>query len=346
MKKGTKTKFFSTMGNKLKKIFLVCPENNYQPRIYNANFLFSLLVGLIFLRLVLLPFYFYFPQSNFFAEIISGEIVEFLNSQRTGIGLETLKENPQLVRAATLKAQDMLDNDYFSHTSPEGITPWRWFEMAGYEYNIAGENLAIGFLDSIEVHQAWNASGPHQQNLLDQRFKEIGVAVLTGDFKGEETTIVVQFFASPKQKISSPVAVVPSEVNPNPEEHILSLDSDKETMIVETVEPETILPVFLGIESEIGSKAEQSFSAKLNQFFVKSYDSIIGNVILLILVILTIIFFLNLYIIFKSKLLKGAKILALKDIVLGILPVIGILVLLGMADKPLLIRFIPHRLRI
>ncbi len=357
--------------NKLKNFFLVCSENNYQPRIYSANFLFSLLVGLVFLKLVLLPFYFYFPQSNFFAEIVSNEILQFLNLERTGLGLETLKENPQLVRAAALKAQDMLDNDYFSHTSPEGITPWRWFEISGYDYSIAGENLAIGFLDSIEVHQAWNASGPHRQNLLDQRFEEIGVAVLTGDFKGKETTVVVQLFASPKQKISSPVAVIPSEANLNPEEHVLPFGSGEETAPMENVEPGAILPVSFGLESEIENKAEQGLDAKISQFFVKSYDSIIENVVYSMLTILAIVFFLNLYIIFaanerkesllsfpseqekklpqlisKSKFLKNAKALALKNLVLGILPAIGILALLSMADKPLLIRFIPHRLRI
>ena len=352
-----KQAFFSLarlkIGNKLKRIFLVCPENNYQPRIYSANLLFSLLIGLVFLRLVLLPFYFYFPQSSFFAEIISGEIIEFLNSERMGFGLETLKQNSQLAQAAALKAQDMLNNDYFSHTSPEGITPWHWFETAGYDYSIAGENLAIGFLDSIEVHQAWNASGPHQQNLLDQRFKEIGVAVLTGDFKGNETTVVVQLFASPKQEISSPVAVVPSEINPKPEEHVLSLESGEETALTEEetviaagAEPETILPVLLGMESGIENKTEQSFGARLSQFFVKSYDSIIKDAIILTLVVLGAIFVLNLYIVLKSKFLKGAKALALKDLVLGILPAIGILILLSMTDKLLLIRFIPHRLRI
>src|SRR4030042_2471220 len=96
-KKETKTKFLSVTSSKLRKFFLICSENNYQPRIYSANFLFSLLVGLVFLKLVLLPFYFYFPQSNFFAEIVSDEIIEFLNLERTGLGLETLKENPQLV---------------------------------------------------------------------------------------------------------------------------------------------------------------------------------------------------------------------------------------------------------
>lgn len=345
-KKLVKIKFFSIISGKLKKIFLACPQNNYQPRVYNANFLFSLFIGLVFLRLFILPFYFYFPQSNFFAEVVSGEIVEFLNLQRADLGIETLNESPQLVQAATLKAQDMLDNDYFSHTSPEGVTPWHWFEEVGYEYRIAGENLAIGFLDSVEVHQAWNASGAHRQNLLDQRFEEIGVAVLTGDFEGRETTIVVQLFGAPRQEISSPVAVVPSETNPNTGEHVLSLGSDEEAVAVEDIEPEEILPVSLGVESVIRGAAKQSFSAKLSQFFVESYDAVIGNVIFSITAVLIIIFFLNLYLLFKSKLSKGARMLAIKNLASGVLPVIGVLILLGLADKPLLIRFIPHRLRI
>ncbi|GAH47620.1 unnamed protein product, partial [marine sediment metagenome] len=86
------------------------------------------------------------------------------------LGLSALRENPQLSKAALLKAQDMLENDYFAHRSPEGITGWYWIKKAGYNYQRAGENLAIAFLDSEEVHKAWNDSS--LQHYLLFQYKE------------------------------------------------------------------------------------------------------------------------------------------------------------------------------
>ena len=57
-----------------------------------------------------------------------------------------LAKSDMLQEAAEKKAQDMIENNYFAHTSPQGKTPWHWVEESGYDYRYAGENLAINQL--------------------------------------------------------------------------------------------------------------------------------------------------------------------------------------------------------
>ncbi|PIT94600.1 hypothetical protein COT96_03040, partial [Candidatus Falkowbacteria bacterium CG10_big_fil_rev_8_21_14_0_10_38_22] len=141
--------------SKFKLIFIPCKENRYRPKVLDTKFLLYYLIFLFTLKILIIPFIIYFPKSIFFAEITNNAIIEFTNQERQLTGLSFLKENPVLDQAAYLKAQDILEKSYFSHKSPEGISPWYWFKKAGYDYKFAGENLAIGFLDSEEVINAW-----------------------------------------------------------------------------------------------------------------------------------------------------------------------------------------------
>jgi hypothetical protein len=164
---------------------------------------------LLLLKLLLLPFLFSFSGTVFFADLTKTSLVDMTNVSREQLGFQPLKENPVLSQAAYLKAKDMIEKDYFAHYSPEGVSPWHWLGEVGYDYRLAGENLAIGFLESEQVHTAWMDSLSHKENILDAGYQEMGIAVLKGDFQGKETTLVVQFFGTPK-------AVVPQEKAPSP----------------------------------------------------------------------------------------------------------------------------------
>ncbi len=131
------------------------------------------------------------------SEITAEDMVELTNRSRVESGLESLVVNSKLTQAAYLKADDMFKFDYFEHTSPAGIDPWHWIELAGYNYYYAGENLAIDFITAGGVHRALMESSSHRDNILNSRFKEIGVAVLEGEFENSSSTIVVEMFALP-----------------------------------------------------------------------------------------------------------------------------------------------------
>ena len=171
-------------------------HNDWRPRFLSSNFLFYCLIALLALKLAILPFFILLPKTSFFAELTSEDLINLTNKERTSLGLSSLKENPSLSGAAFDKAEDMIHMGYFAHTSPEGKNPWYWFRRVGYNYQRAGENLAIGFLESREVFKAWDASLPHRKNIINPYYKDIGVAVVKGDFHGRQTTIVVQLFGS------------------------------------------------------------------------------------------------------------------------------------------------------
>jgi hypothetical protein len=128
-------------------------------------------------------------------------VIEFVNKERTESGLEALQENELLDTVAQKKLDDMLKEDYFAHTSPEGIDPWQWFFDAGYDFAYAGENLATEYTNVIKQHEAWMNSPKHRKNILDERFTHTGVAVGHKKIDGKDVVVTVQVFATP-QKIS------------------------------------------------------------------------------------------------------------------------------------------------
>lgn len=194
--------FYRKVIFKSKILFVPCDDNNYRPRFLDSDFLFYCVVILLVLKIFAFIFLVNFPKSVFFADITKTVLINLVNRERADLGLQPLKENEKLNQGAFLKAQDMMEKDYFSHQSPEGVSPWHWFSKSGYNYQNAGENLAIGFLDSEEVYRAWLNSASHRNNLLNPTYKEVGIAILKGDFLGKETIAVVQFLGAP-QSISA-----------------------------------------------------------------------------------------------------------------------------------------------
>ena len=305
----------------LKKLFVACEQNNFRPGFLKANFLFYLVLIFFILKIIVLPFYINFPKSIFFAEIASSDIFNLLNIQRKVQGLSPLQENPQLENAALLKAQDMLDKNYFGHKSPDGTLGWHWIQSAEYDYERAGENLAIGFIDSQEVHQAWNQSELHKKNLLNPDFQDIGVAVLTGDFQGNETTIVVQLFGKP-------LAQAQETITPD--------------------EPDEVEQEEIQTPKEIVSQETNTFStidSKIWQFLITQYNDILYKITLLIAFILLIILISNLAIVLLF-LPSRQKLGVVRAIIPASVLAIFVLIILGFVNRTVIISLIPHYLQI
>lgn len=130
------------------------------------------------------------------SSITSEELIGLTNQQRQNQGLPPLEVNPVLNQAALQKAGDMTAKDYWAHTSPDGKTPWSFFKDSDYQYLYAGENLARDFLDSESVIKAWMNSSTHKDNILSNRYQDIGIAVVHETFQGQPTTLVVQMFGT------------------------------------------------------------------------------------------------------------------------------------------------------
>ncbi len=129
-------------------------------------------------------------------EINTTDLIILTNEIRNIKGLNPLTENIKLQTAATNKAKHLIQHDYFSHNSPAGKQFSEWIIESGYNFQIVGENLAIGFESNKEVMKAWMDSPSHKENILNEKYNEIGLIVMQGDINGKLETIIVQIFGS------------------------------------------------------------------------------------------------------------------------------------------------------
>ncbi len=167
-------------------------------RVSHANRVSSIYKPAKYIGMLLAAVVFLLPHAiaTHASDITSQKVIDLANADRKGGSLEKLTENDKLTEAAAAKAEDMITDDYFSHTAPDGTTPWRWIEKAGYDYNYAGENLAMDFVSADKMNRAWLASPTHRANILNEKYKDIGVAVREGIINGRGTIAVVQMFGS------------------------------------------------------------------------------------------------------------------------------------------------------
>lgn len=209
-----------TVLQKLKHIFIPHKQNNYTPHFFRGASILSIAALVIVLLLVSAASRLYIKNADMTAAVLPAVLVDLTNNARTSSNEHPLVRNSILDHAAELKAEDMARNGYFAHTSPSGITPWYWFDKAGYVFAYAGENLAIDFTESADVENAWLNSPTHKANILNDHFSEIGIATFDGVYQGNQTTYVVQMFGTPARVAQSEIVeakvLIPANVEPSP----------------------------------------------------------------------------------------------------------------------------------
>lgn len=192
-------------------------RNKHNMRLKSTLFTLTLGVAILFFSYILL-----FQISNL-SEIInppeeatgkSGEnfsyeiapinprkdrLYNLINSYRLQNNLPALRVSAQLELSACAKDEDMISKDYWSHDSPQGVTPWHFYDLAGYAYDIAGENLAYGNYDSEErILKLWVDSPTHKEN-LDKDFTEQGLCIkYSENYQGSPNYVIVHHFATPQ----------------------------------------------------------------------------------------------------------------------------------------------------
>ncbi|WP_059103981.1 CAP domain-containing protein [Shouchella shacheensis] len=118
------------------------------------------------------------------------QMVDSVNQERQQAGLAPLHVDTQLTEVARVKAQDMIDNNYFSHNSPTYGSPFDMMDQFGVQYNTAGENLA-GNQTVDAAHQALMNSQGHRENILSSNYTEVGIGIVDGGPYGK---MFVQLF--------------------------------------------------------------------------------------------------------------------------------------------------------
>jgi hypothetical protein len=162
-----------------------------------------------YLSLFIIIGIFLLPNLARLSAITPENIIKLTNEERQKNRLPALVRNEELATAAYQKGQALIANREFAHNLA-GRRFSDWIKDAGYKYSYVGENLALDFYTGEGVVAAWLDSPTHRKNLLNDSFKEIGVAVMEGDLGSGKSTIVVQVFGTP--------AAVPGQYSPVPAE--------------------------------------------------------------------------------------------------------------------------------
>lgn len=104
------------------------------------------------------------------------QAVDLLNADRRANGLSNLQVSASLATVAQKHAQDMMTRNFFSHTNPDGQSPFDRIKQAGISYSAAGENIAID--QSVQAAEVafMNSSG-HRANILNSSYTTVGIGV-------------------------------------------------------------------------------------------------------------------------------------------------------------------------
>ncbi|MFW3169933.1 CAP domain-containing protein [Geodermatophilus sp. CPCC 206100] len=108
-----------------------------------------------------------------------GQVLALVNQERAAAGCAPLVADGALAAVARAHSADMRDRDFFSHTNPEGLSPFDRAEEAGLSYSRA-ENIAYGQRDAAAVMSSWMESSGHRANILDCSLGKLGVGVAEG----------------------------------------------------------------------------------------------------------------------------------------------------------------------
>jgi uncharacterized protein YkwD len=126
-----------------------------------------------------------------------------LNRQRARHGLPRLREHRSLTRAARKYARLMVAKRFFDHVSPAGSTMAQRIKRTSYLRHTRawslGENLAWGSggaATPARIVNAWMHSPGHRANILDGRFREIGIGLALGAPSGDSGATYVNEFGS------------------------------------------------------------------------------------------------------------------------------------------------------
>ncbi|WP_246256792.1 CAP domain-containing protein [Amycolatopsis anabasis] len=105
-----------------------------------------------------------------------GQVLALVNTERAKAGCGALSADDRLTAAAQGHSDDMAERNYFSHTTPDGVTFDQRIKKAGYP-SPAAENIAKGSATAEQTMRMWMNSDGHRRNILNCSFKKLGVGV-------------------------------------------------------------------------------------------------------------------------------------------------------------------------
>lgn len=215
------------------------------------------------------------PKEAAESSLTRAGVIQWTNIQREENGLASLKENIKLNEAANAKLQDMFQNQYFAHYSPDGDGVADLAENVSYKFLAIGENLALGNFENDKILvQAWMDSPGHRANILNSKYQEIGIAVGKGIYEGKTTWLAVQHFGLPFSACPQPSQSFKATINEN-QTRILELQSEllflKEEIL--KISPKRGIEYIQAIEQYNALILQYNIFVEANKALINAYNS-------------------------------------------------------------------------
>ena len=132
-------------------------------------------------------------NSNGSNSVITSEetkMLEYINNERAKAGVGPLQMDINLAKVAKLKSQDMVDKNYFSHTSPTYGSPFEMMNSFGIKYRTTGKYCRDSTM--LKAHTALMNSEGHRNNILNPNYTHIGIGIVNN--KSSAGITVTQMF--------------------------------------------------------------------------------------------------------------------------------------------------------
>lgn len=254
-----------------KKALVPHSENNFRPYLMRLRGVAGVIALVLFVQIA----YGYITTGGFqvlgrVTQITTEGLLQETNKQRESEGYSSLQLNEDLSTAAYLKARDMLKHDYWAHTSPQGVEPWKWLGDVGYNYSAAGENLAKNYPTDSSTVDAWMNSPTHRANILNGKYSEVGFATVSGSLDGSQSTVTVALYASPARPLATQAAP-PAAVFATSTTNVTSNPLAYFGSALQSLSPATVMALILmGVVSLVGAVTHR-YRHKLPKGWQKSW---------------------------------------------------------------------------
>jgi len=180
------------------------------------------------------------------------------------------------------------------------------------------------------LNRAWLDSPSHRANLLNSNYKDVGIAILKGDFQGNETTVVVQLFGTLQQTAAGPKVVTKEEVKKE------TVTPEPEKMEKEATGTQTLSAEFASMTKQVVpalQEAQGKATFNFLSFLVLDYSKVLQIIVYGFLALIILALIIN---IFVRPDIQHA------DLILKTLGFVAVLVLFILVDKGVIIKLIPH----
>jgi uncharacterized protein YkwD len=114
------------------------------------------------------------PNADPGVAVFETELLRLVNDHRLRLGLPLLIPATRLGDAARAHCRRMIDQRFFAHVTPEGLTPSERLTLADIDWSAVGENIAAGYSTPQAVFDAWLASPEHRANMESDSFTYAG----------------------------------------------------------------------------------------------------------------------------------------------------------------------------